>query len=105
MRQRPGSATEMRSARLIDLRRFAPSSSYNDTPPKDWSISPVCTLRMRLPSFTHALLVPAKLTSASLLVVFSRLANCARGGATYSPTAYMVKDKVRPARATGQAIL
>ena len=59
---------------------------------------------MRLPSFTQALLVPAKLMSASLLVVFSRLANCASGGATYSPTAYMTRDSVRPARPTGQAM-
>ena len=61
--------------------------------------------RMRLPSFTHALLEPAKLTSASLLVVFSRLANCASGGATYSPMAYMVErqGQAREAHRPGDA--
>ena len=51
---------------------------------------------MRLPSLTQALLEPAKLTSASLLVVFSRLANCAIGGAAYSPMPYMISASVRP---------
>ena len=58
---------------------------------------------MRLPSFTHAPVEPAKLTSASLLVVFSRLANCASGGATYSPMPNMHSASVRPASPTGHA--
>src|SRR6202522_940805 len=59
---------------------------------------------MRLPSFTHAPLDPAKLTSENLLLVFSRFANCASGGAPYSPTAYIVSARVAPARPTGQAM-
>ncbi len=59
---------------------------------------------MRLPSLTHALLEPAKLMSASLLVVFSRFANWAMGGATYSPIPYMTIAIVRPARPTGHAM-
>src|SRR5258708_4102696 len=59
---------------------------------------------MRFPSFTEALLDPAKLTSANLSVVFSRFANCANGGAAYSPMPYMTSASVSPARPTGQAI-
>ena len=90
---------------LDGMQPVGPSSSNSDTPPKDWSISPVCTRRIRLPSLTQALLWPAKLTSANLLVVFSRLASCASGGATYSPTPYIVNASVSPAIPTGQAIL
>src|SRR5712672_3227754 len=94
----------MRSARFTESKRFDPSSSNSDTPPNVWSTSPVCTRRMRLPSLTQALPDPAKLMSASLLVVFSRLAICAMGGATYSPIPYMTSAMVRPARPTGHAM-
>ena len=59
---------------------------------------------MTPPSLTQALLVPAKLTSAILSVVFSRFANCASGGAAYSPVQNMTSASVMPASATGQAM-
>src|SRR5208282_6316304 len=102
--QRPGSATEILAARRIERKWVGPSNSNTDTPPNALSTSPVCTPRMRLPSLTQALLALAKLTSCSLLVVFSRFANCAIGGAAYSPTPYMIRASVTPARPTGHAI-
>ncbi len=103
--QRPGFATEMRARPAGSSAIWSVHPIGTATPRRRRDpTSPVCTRRMRFPSFTQALLDPAKLTSANLSVVFSRFANCAIGGAAYSPMPYMMRASVSPARPTGQAI-